>query len=219
MFDDFESYSIGSIHGQGGWEGWTGIAGAAGSVTTAVASSGTKSLRLIAGNDTVRPFSGVTSGKWTLSIEQYIPSTSSGSHWTILLNRYPNNLNWSVQTLADLSQGLIGEFDGSGGTGQHGVTLQLVKDAWIPLRYEIDLDANSVSAYYNNTLMGTHPWQYNGVNALAAIDLYPDEGSGTIQVGPVYYDNLRLEIVPEPAVTSLLLLGGLAFFIRPRKQA
>lgn len=217
FIDNFDSYTLGSIHGQGGWEGWTGIAGAAGTVSTLQASSGTQSLQLVAGNDTVRPFSGVTSGLWTLSMQQYVPGASSGSSWIITMNSYPTSLNWSAQILADFSAGVIGVFDGAG--TQQGSTLSLIKDQWVDIRLEINLDANSVSSYYNNSLIGTHTWQSGGLNQLQALDLYPDEGATTAQVGSVFYDNVQLTLVPEPSTIGLLLLGGLAVLYRVRKRA
>ncbi|HNQ88669.1 MAG TPA: PEP-CTERM sorting domain-containing protein [Verrucomicrobiota bacterium] len=213
---DFDSYTLGSINGQGGWEGWTGNAAVAGTVTAEQAFSGTQSQKVVKGNDSVHPFTQVNSGQWTLSMQQYIPSTASGQIYTILLNSYPNNLNWSVQTLADASANLIGQFDGSGGSGQHGSSLALVKDQWVELRYEIDFAANSVSAFYNGSLMGTHSWQYNGINELQAIDLYPDEGAETGLVGAVYYDDIKLQQIPEPGTLALLGLGGLALALRRR---
>jgi len=215
--DNFDSYATGSISGQGGWEGWGGTASVAGTVATGTAFSQPNALRLVAGNDTVHSFSGVNSGLWTLSLKQYLPSTSSGSTWTILLNQYPNNLNWSVQVLSDLSAGLIGVFDGAG--NQQGATLNLVKDQWVDLRFEINLSGNSVTSYYNNTLIGTMPWQSGGINELQGMDLYPDESQGTAQVGPIYYDNFQLTAVPEPSTLGLLLVGGLAVLVRSPKSA
>lgn len=216
--DNFDSYPTGSVAGQGGWQGWTGNAAVAGTVSTTFASSGPNSLQLVAGNDTVQPFTGVNSGSWTLSFQQYLPSSSSGSSWTILMNQYPNNLNWSVQVLADLSAGLIGVFDGAG--TQQGVTLSLVRDQWVNMRFDINLSANSVTSYYNNTLFGTMPWQSGGINQLQGLDLYPDEGAGTAQVGAIYYDNFQLTAVPEPSSLALLLIGGVAAgFARSRKSA
>ena len=153
MFDNFESYTLGTVGGQGGWEGWTGNP-VAGTVCTAQASSGTQSLEVVAGNDTVHPFSGVASGLWTLSMQQYIPSASSGSSWVILMNNYPTTLNWSEQMLVDISGSLVGVFDGAG--AQQGSTTTVLKDQWVDIRFEIDLDASSVTSYYNNTLLATH---------------------------------------------------------------
>ena len=219
MFDNFDTYTVGSIAGQGGWQGWTGNAAVAGTVSTLQASSGAQSLQLVAGNDTVRPFSGVTSGLWTLSLQQYVPSASSGVSWVITMNSYPSSLNWSAQVQADISQGLVGVFDGAG--VQAGSTLSLIKDQWVDIRFDINLGANSVSTFYNNTLLGTHAWQSGGLNQLQALDLYPDEGAGTAQVGSIFYDNVQLQptVVPEPATVSLLLLGGLAILFRARKRA
>lgn len=213
MFDNFDSYTLGSIHGQGGWEGWTGIGSVAGTVTAAQAFSGSQSLQVVAGNDTVRPFTGVASGLWTLSLQQYVPSTSSGTSWLILMNSYPANLNWSAQMYADITAGQMRSYE------DEGASVALVTDQWVPIRFDINLTDNSVSSYYNDTLLATHAWQSGGINELQALDLYPDEGAGSAQVGPVFYDNLQLSVVPEPTSLCLLLLGGLAFLIRGRKQA
>lgn len=211
--EDFDSYVNGSsIHGQGGWEGWLGYAAVAGTITTSQASSGAQSLQVVRGTDTVRPFTGVSGGQWTLSMQQYIPSSAGGYTWTILMNQYPTNLNWSAQVLADISGGSIGVFDGTG--TQCGSTLTLVKDAWVDLRFEINLGANTFSSYYNNILVGTCTWQNGGSNALQALDLYADESGETAQIGAVFYDNVQL--VPEPATLSLLALGGLAMIRRRR---
>jgi hypothetical protein len=215
MSDTFDTYTLGTVGGQGGWEGWTG-APVAGTVSTLQAFSGTQSLQVVAGNDTVRPFSGVTSGQWTLSLQQYIPSASSGVSWLITMNSYPSSLNWSAQIQADLTQGLVGVFDGAG--AQAGSTLSLLKDQWVNIRFEINLSANSVSSFYNNTLLGTHAWQSGGFNQLQALDIYPDEGAGSAQIGSVFYDNVQLTQVPEPGTASLLALGGLAVLYRFRKR-
>jgi len=219
MSDGFEGYTSGSVAGQGGWGGWNGNSAVAGNVSGLQAFSGTNSLQLVAGNDTVRTFSGVTSGQWTFSLQQYIPSASSGSSYVILLNNYPTTLNYSAQLLTDFSAGLVGVFDGAG--AQQGSTLSLLKDQWVNIRFDINLDANSVSAFYNNGLLATYAWQTGGLNQLQALDLYPDEGATTIQVGSVFYDNVQLSQspVPEPGTVSLLALGSLAVLFRMRKRA
>ena len=219
FLDTFDTYTPGSIAGQGGWSGWNGNATLAGTVSTLQASSGTQSLQLVAGNDTVRTFSGVTSGQWTFSLRQYIPAASSGSSYVILLNSYPTTLNYSAQLLTDFTAGLVGVFDGA--SVQQGSTLSLVKDQWVDIRFDFDLNANSVSAFYNNGLLATYPWQSGGLNQLQALDLYPDEAAGSAQVGSVFYDNVQLSQtpVPEPGSLTLLALGGLAVLIRSRKRA
>ena len=213
FFDDFESYSAGAnIHGQGGWKGWDNDSAAGAVVSTAFAASGTKSVRVTGASDLVHEFSGATSGQWNFSLDQYIPSTSSGDTYLILMNKYRDGGggdydNWSVQTHVNLGTGQI-IVDMA--TGE--APLTLVKNAWINWTFNIDLDANKVTEYYNHQLLSTHAWQSGGANALSAVDLYANGA------GPVYYDNVSVSQVPEPTAVALLGLGGLALLLCRRSR-
>jgi len=207
--DDFESYAVGSnIHGQGGWKGWDNTASAGATISDAFAASGTKSVNITGGSDLVREFVGVTSGVWSLTVKQFIPSTSSGTSYFILMNKYKDlgaaaDYNWSAQIQHNMASGYLTN-------DLTGVSAALVKNAWVDYRFDIDLDQGRVSEYYNNQLLGTRLWQDGGVNALAAIDLYANNA------GPIYYDNFSLTQVPEPTTAALLGLGLAAFLFRRR---
>jgi hypothetical protein len=210
FFDNFDSYTTGSIQGKGGWAAWTGSdVSAAGEVTTARAFSGTQSLEIASGDDTVQTFTSIDNGTWSLTLEQFIPPTSGGTTWVILMNQYPNNLNWSVNLKFDMTAGTVTSAE------EASASATLVKDVWTPLRFDIDLDASTVSIYYNNTFLTTHDWQNGGIDQLQGLDLYADSN----QSGSVFYDQVRLTQVPEPSSLALLLVGGLAFLVRARKQA
>jgi hypothetical protein len=207
MSDGFESYPLGSIQGQGGWAAWTGApVSYAGTVTNTFAASGAQSLQIVQGNDTVQTFSGVASGLWSLSLQQYVPASAGGTTWVILLNDYATAQDWAGQMTMNITAGTVGLAE------EAAASLPLRKDAWVDIRFDIDPVARSFAAYYDNTLLATHVW--DGVAELRALDLYADEGAGTAQVGPVYYDNVAL--VPEPATLSLLVLGVLGFALRRR---
>jgi hypothetical protein len=205
--DNFESYVLGSdLHGQDSWKGWDNNPAAGALVSNAYAYSGTQSVNITGASDLVRTFSGVSGGQWTLSIQQYIPTTSAtGTSYFILMNQYndaPGAQNWSSQIECDMSLGLV-----KSGTA----SLPMVKDAWVELRTEINLATNTVDEYYNNQFLRTRAWQDgSGLNELQAIDLY----SGVTP--PVYYDDLKVENVPEAGTTMTLLLGGLGFLWRRR---
>jgi Concanavalin A-like lectin/glucanases superfamily len=202
FFDDFESYAVGSnLHGQGGWAGWAGNASAGALVSPNFAFSPTRSVNITGASDLVHNFSGATNGQWVFSVMQYIPSTSTGTNYVILLNTYRSpygaaDLNWSVQIQCNMATGQISDLGGS-------ATLPMVKDQWVEVRCEINLDANSVSEFYNGQLLSTHAWQNGtGVNEIQALDLFANNAA------PVYYDNVSLAptgCIPPPANLALWL--------------
>src|ERR1022692_3355101 len=120
FFDDFESYAVGSnLHGQGGWAGWAGNASAGALVSTNFAFSPTRSVNITGASDLVHTFSGATNGPWVFSVMQYIPSTSTGTTYVVLMNtcRSPygaTDLNWSVEIQCNMATGqIISDFGGS----------------------------------------------------------------------------------------------------------
>jgi len=206
--DDFESYASGSnLHGQSGWRGWDNAVAAGAMVSTTQASSGAQSVNVTGGSDLVQTF-GYTGGQYNLSINQYVPSSSSGTTYFILLNTYNDGgpYNWSVQNPMNLDTGII--TSDSGGAA----TMPMIKDAWVNWTFTIDLSANRVGEYYNGTFLSEHAWQTDGANALGAIDLYANNA------GPVYYDDLTITQVPEPTVLALVGLGGFALCLRRRSS-
>lgn len=221
--ENFDGYAAGSnLHGQGGWKGWANDAGAGAVLSTSQAKSTPNSVNVTGGSDLVHEFN-YTSGKWQISIDQYVPSSvTTGESYLIFMNRYADSgtgNNWSIQTVANLaatanSDGVPGnsfvEFGGSGNTA-HNATTPIVRDAWTTWTLDVDLDNNKVQQYYNGAAFGPeHPWQATGVNAIGAIDLFANNA------GPVYYDNLTIQQIPEPSVLALIGLGGLAFGLRRR---
>ena len=213
--ENFDGYAAGSnLHGQGGWKGWGGSAGAGAVVSSSQASSAPNSVNITGGSDLVHEFS-YSSGLWRISIDQYVPSSvTTGQSYLIFMNQYTDagggGGNWSIQTVADLAAGTFAEGGGSDFAG-HTSTLPIVRDAWSTWTLDVNLDNNTVQQYYNGAAFGpSHQWQQSGANAIGAIDLFANN------TGPVYYDNLTIQQIPEPSVLALIGLGGLAFGLRRR---
>jgi len=193
VFDDFETYALGSnLHGQGSWAGWADNPSAGALVSSAFSFSPTQSVNITGASDLVRTFSGATSGQWVFRVMQYIPSTSTGTTAIVLLNKYrvpytTADLSWSVQIQCNMATAQINSDFG-------GTALPMIKDQWVEFRFEINLTANSVSEFYNGQLLTNHVWQGGiagpGLNEIQALDLYANNA------GPVYYDNVSLGMPP-----------------------
>jgi len=209
--DNFDSYATGTqLVGQGGWKAWDNSATAGtSSLLGSPAFSTPNSVRIYgvvggAYSDVVHQYAGYSSGVWRYSGKQYITGNSTGQSYFILLDKYVDGGpdHWAIQTHFDLSAGTFAEEGSGSSTGMGGT---IIRDRWVDIAYDIDLTANSVKFYYNGANVFTKVWQDGtGINQLQAVDLFSDN---TTLSGPVYYDDLKLAIVPEP---SVLALGGLA---------
>jgi hypothetical protein len=194
--EDFESYAVGDLHGQGGWKGWDNAATAGAKVSTKFAHSGTKSVEIASASDFVHEFK-QAGGKWIFSAWQYIPSGGTGISYFILLNTYvdggPND--WSIQTQYNLATGAVTCWHG----GLSGAA-EIIFDRWVEIRLQINLDKNIFDEYYNGQLIATGQWDDNTHGTFQAVDLF---GNGA---SPIYYDDIRIETYhayaasnPQPA--------------------
>ena len=185
--DDFDSYATGqNMHGVGGWKGWQNNPGFTAFTSADQARSTPNSIAIVGNNDPVREFSGVTSGQWTLTTWQYIPSGMTGLSYFILLNTYVDvgTNNWSTQVSFNSSTGVTN--DGVSG----GNIPALITNQWVEIRVEIDLDANTQTFYYNNQQLFTGSWTNElsggGVANIGAVNLFANSAS------VVYYDDMSL---------------------------
>ncbi|MEW6251408.1 MAG: hypothetical protein AB1716_12230 [Planctomycetota bacterium] len=215
-FDNFDSYALGSINGQGGWKGWGGVPAAAGTVTNELARSAPQSQKIEAAHDSVREYTGFTTGVWLYTAHVYVPGNFQGGgtgndrgSYFILLSRYtdPGTTNvWTVQSAFNSDNQ---RFEANVGSSTK-IGVPYVTDAWSELMVRIDLTNDWTQLYYNGTLLddpnvpnhptlgGGYRWTRGvfgsqnppGPLAIGAVDLYANSST------PVYYDDLSLAPVP-----------------------
>ncbi|MCL4870870.1 MAG: hypothetical protein KJ063_18075 [Anaerolineae bacterium] len=186
--ENFDSYANGtSMHGVGGWAGWDNSPAYTGLVTNAQARSGPHSVAIAPTTDLVRTFTGYTSGVYDVIAWTYVPSTSTGDQYFILLNTYNHGgpYAWSTQLLFNQATNMI-ETNFMTFTG----SAPLIEDAWVELRVRVNLDTNIQTLYYNGAQFATGSWS-NGTNPpgvvnIAAIDLFSNGGS------TIYYDDIAI---------------------------
>ena len=211
--DNFDGYATGSqLHGQGGWAGWGGDPAAGALVSSAFASSAPNSVEIAAATDIVQEFTGATSGIWMFSGEVYIPTAYTGVSYFIMMNTYTGTGgNWSMQMQFDATTGMVNNVGGSGNTFV-ATQVPFIRGQWVGFDVTVDLDNNTMIGRYNGSEVVSGQWYAAaGTQAIANIDLFGNNAS------PVYYDNLELAIVPEPA-TFVALGVGLAGLLALRRR-
>lgn len=188
--DTFDSYPVGGLAGQGGWQGWDGNPAADASVTDALRRSVPNAVAMLATSDLVRTYAGIDSGQWSMAARCFVPAGAVGQQYFILLNDYQNGgpYAWSTQVAFDADAGEVRDFDGDG-------VLPLIRDQWVEIRVDVDLDADTQSVYYNGQQLFSDSWsghvQEPGVTSIAALDLYSDAAS------TIYWDDLLLTGEPS----------------------
>lgn len=187
-YETWDAYGVPTnVHGLGGWKGWANNPSASAMTIDTGKSTGPIAIDIYGSADLVHEFSGYTTGKWTFSVMQFIPASFSGQTYFIMLNQYNDSisgLNWSTQVYFDGSSNLVAEQMTSSST------TSLIRDAWIPIRIEIDLDADKQMFYYNDVLLYDGSWTAGvsggGSLNIGAVDLFANFSTS------VYYDDFSL---------------------------
>jgi hypothetical protein len=197
--EDFDSYPSGTLlDNVGGWFGWDNVPAAAGTADNAFARTGPNSILCGAGADAVHPDIGITCGKWTVTAWQYIPTggLAGGSVFFILNSVYNHGGPYTWTTQLQCS-GTTVDDDVRTSTAQ-----PLVFDQWVKYRADIDLDADTVTYYYNGAMISTGLYGYaGGPLEIQNIDLYSSGGT-------CYWDDI--EIVPTPVAMANVYGAGCA---------
>ncbi len=219
--DDFESYTLGNINGQGPWVDFGGALTP--DVSNALALSGTQSLALSTnvgggyGSDVyIGNLNGapVTSGLWSLSFSTYVPGNFDGEAIfyesqgpmpttfergaRVRLNNLAGAASFDVESTPD--------------------SAPLVFDQWADIEMLIDLDNNTLDISYNGSPVHSGTWDNDnpGSPSLGGVNWWAQGGAAQ---GTVYIDDLSLtQVVPEPSTIALGVLGliGLAMCRKQR---
>jgi hypothetical protein len=191
--DSFDSYAPGAFpcigggcSGPNGWSIWYS-GGTAGQIVSGAAHSGTNYLQLAAGSDIVQT-GNLTSGQWVLRAYSFIPTGDTGQSYFIVMNAYGSTAvdTWSIEIQFNGSTGSI--LDDTSGVCPHPappVIGTIVRDQWVEVRAEINLDANTYSLFYNGQAIRTNiTYTSQGTcspvltPAIACLDLYSFTSNG-----------------------------------------
>jgi hypothetical protein len=192
--DNFDSYQLGPIVPQGGWQLWPGAdPPPEGYVVNTVASSGAQSLRITNQNafgtstDVVQTFA-LTGGRWRVSGGSYVPSSTAGSGYWIIMNTFPA-FDWSVIIRFDATLNTVSDQFAHPALPQTiSTTVPLVEDLWVAHETLIDLDARRYTFRYNGQVV-VQDGNWGSNPTLQALDCYSDT------IPDMFYDDLALESI------------------------
>ncbi|MDH3268344.1 MAG: T9SS type A sorting domain-containing protein [Ignavibacteria bacterium] len=155
--DDFESYIAGqqvACQNPIDWTTWTlapcGPEDAV--VSTNFAFSGTKSFVIVPLNDFVKPLNDLTSGKWEMRFQMYIP-TGKGGYFNTLADFAGGASVWASQSYFDV--GGTGRLDAGGASA---ATFTYPNDTWFQVSTIADLNSDLAELWINGVQVYT--WQY-----------------------------------------------------------
>lgn len=221
--EDFEAYNAGQklveqaqAQGLDYWATWSGPVGGAEDafVSTDYSVSGSNSVQIAAGNDIVLLLDDKVTGAFAVEFQVLIPTGNIG-YFNLLQVFAGAQSEWGMQTFFD--QGGLGTVDAG---GQGAGVFNYEYDTWIPVKVDVDLNADFAELFINGNSVVT--WQWSGgtfgtgtINQLAAMNLYAWDQAGTPLA---YYDDITFtqtapaggnpEIIVTPDVLSEELQVG-----------
>ncbi len=198
--DNFDSYSNGQVlFGVGGWDGWDNQMGVAGSATNAQARSAPHSILIEPNDDAIHPFTGLTRGRGTMIAWMLL---ERGNHvadtYFICQNEYNHGgpYQWFIQVQFDIQSGqVLDDFRTETNV------INIAYDTWAQLRFEIDIDADTLTTYYNNVELSTGQcFTQGGAIEFKNIDLYSTGATN-------YFDDLSVRGLGGPPPYTCTITG------------
>ena len=155
--DDFEGYVVGqkvACQNPIDWTTWTNAPCGPedANVSTNHAFSGTKSFVIVMVNDFVKPLNDITSGKWEMRFQMYIPSGKAG-YFNTLADFAGATSVWASQ--AYFNVGGTGTLDAGGVSA---ATFSYPNDTWFQVSSIANLNNDQAEFWVNGVQVYT--WQY-----------------------------------------------------------
>jgi hypothetical protein len=238
--DGFESYPGGTLPPQGGWTDFGGSQPIV--VSTTQAHSGTNSMRLSEGTDTIGgttsgygsdifrnflPTGTITSGTVNFAFWQFIePAVDSVAFVYISTGRMPDTFQTGLDLRGDtinsigFGNSLLVVQDVAGQPTAFGLR-PIVTGRWVEYNMTINLSANTYTFSYDGVAATAGTWDTtpgDGVS-LGGMDVWMQNGNANAVNNFVYYDDFTMTVVPVPEPSAVLLTPfGLGLWAYRRRR-
>lgn len=203
IFEDFESYTAGQklvqqavAQGKDYWTTWSNAPGGAEDpmVSADQSISGTRSVVIEGTNDAVLLLGDKVTGAYAVEFKVYIPTGFLG-YFNILQLFNGASSEWGMQAYFDA--GGLGLVD-AGGAGAGVFTYSY--NTWIPVKCNIDLNADFAELFINGTSVVTWVWSTGSfgtgnLKQLGAVNLYAWNVGGTPKA---YFEDIEFTQTAPP---------------------
>ncbi len=214
------AYSLGNLAGQNGWNGVfpaanTGVA----QVENTVVSSGSQAVQMSGGSST-----------WNWSDVAYTPAAGEIVRVSFDVRRSAftavNNFGYFVDvydgagdriartglvrtgtsTAPGSVQGLVTiGANGANAAGSYLIGTPLLNDTWYSFMMNMDFASDTYAVSINGTQISSGLPFFTAASDIFEADLQLSGATGATDMG--YFDNYRVEVIPEPTAMSIMLLG------------
>ncbi len=159
--DDFEAYTAGQqlvAQNNIDWDTWSGGGGTSEDpfVSDNFAYSGSNSVVIAQNNDLIKFHGQLTSGRWYISFQMYIPAGKAG-YFNSMSGFTPNPFQWAHEVYFD-----------AGGTGRLiadvTTTFTWLEDTWQLVQVVVDLDADEGQFWIGGVMISSWTWTQGGTN-------------------------------------------------------
>jgi hypothetical protein len=203
IVEDFESYNAGQplvqqavAQGKDYWTTWSSTPGSAEDplITTDQSTSGSNSVVIEGTNDAVLLLGDKVTAAYAVEFNIYIPNGNLG-YFNLLQVFAGAQSEWGMQAFFD--QGGLGTVDAG---GQGAGVFSYSYDTWIPVKVDVDLNADFAELFVNGNSVITWVWSSGSfgtgtINQLAAMNLYAWAEGG---VPKAYFDDITFTQTAPP---------------------
>ncbi len=196
--ENFESYTVGgflAVQSPTNWTTWSNLPGSGedATISSAFASSPTKSVLVENSTDLILKLGNKTTGKYDLMWKMYV-ETGKGGYYNVQHFQSPGiEYAYEVYFLAGGTGRLYA------GSATVFFTFNYPKDTWFDVKNVIDVDNDLAKLYVNGILVHQWPFHYQsdgttGTNQLGGVDFFA--GAVTGETPKYFFDDLVYQYTP-----------------------